>query len=109
MPRCRRRNPLQMKRSRVGLADIVDWHNLAAAFHAAARGKRGRGDVEAFRANLDASLAALRTSVLQENWVPAPMRAFRIHDPKPRMIHAPAFRDRVLHHAIMAHVGPELD
>ena len=37
------------------------------------------------------------------------MRAFRIHDPKPRLIHAPCFRDRVLHHAIMAHVGPVLD
>lgn len=37
------------------------------------------------------------------------MRAFRIRDPKPRLIHAPAFRERVLHHAVMAHVGPVLD
>jgi hypothetical protein len=37
------------------------------------------------------------------------MRSFRIHDPKPRLIHAPCFRDRVLHHALMAHVGPVLD
>ena len=37
------------------------------------------------------------------------MRAFRIHDPKPRLIHAPAFRERVLHHALMAHAGPVLD
>ena len=37
------------------------------------------------------------------------MRQFRIHDPKPRLIHAPAFRDRLVHHAIMAHAGPVLD
>ena len=48
-----------MKRSAVGLAEIADLHNLAAAFHAAARGKRGRGDVEAFRGNLDRELSAL--------------------------------------------------
>jgi hypothetical protein len=39
----------------------------------------------------------------------SPMRRFRINDPKPRLIHAPVFRERVLHHAVMAHVGPVLD
>jgi hypothetical protein len=34
---------------------------------------------------------------------------FRIRDPKPRTIHAPCFRERVLHHAVMAQVGPVLD
>jgi retron-type reverse transcriptase len=98
-----------MKRSTVGLAEIADLHNLAAAFYAAAQGKRGRGDVEAFRLHLDRELAALRTGLLAGTLVPGPMRRFRIHDPKPRLIHAPGFRDRVLHHAIMAHVGPVLD
>jgi RNA-directed DNA polymerase len=98
-----------MQRSAIGLEDIVAWDNLAAAFHAAARGKRGRGDVEAFRANLEHELAALREGVLGGTLAPGPMRAFRIHDPKPRLIHAPCFRDRVLHHAIMARVGPVLD
>ena len=98
-----------MKRSHVGLREIADLHTLAAAFHAAARGKRGRGDVEAFRANLDRELARMQAELLDGTITPGPMRCFRIHDPKPRLIHAPAFRDRVLHHAIMAHVGPVLD
>lgn len=98
-----------MRRSPVRLSEVADLHNLAAAFHAAARGKRGRGDVEAFRRDLDASLAALRSAVMQGTWRPGPMRCFRIHDPKPRLIHAPAFPDRVLHHALMAQVGPVLD
>jgi RNA-directed DNA polymerase len=98
-----------MKRSAVGLAEIADLHNLAAAFHAAARGKRGRGDVEAFRADLDRQLAMMRAGLLAGTLAPGPMRRFRINDPKPRLIHAPGFRDRVLHHAIIAHVGPVLD
>ena len=57
-------HPPNMKRSAVGLTEIADWHNLASAFHAAARGKRGRGDVEAFRANLDSELALLRDELL---------------------------------------------
>ncbi|QTD48577.1 RNA-directed DNA polymerase [Sulfidibacter corallicola] len=34
---------------------------------------------------------------------------FVIHDPKRRVIHAPCFADRVLHHAMMNCVGPVLD
>ena len=98
-----------MKRSAAGLAEVADLHNLASAFHAAARGKRGRGDVEAFRANLDRELAVLRAGLLAETLKPGPMRRFRIHDPTPRLSQAPGFRDRVLHHAIMNHVGPVLD
>lgn len=98
-----------MRRSGVGLAEIADWHTLAAAFHAAARGKRCRKEVEAFRANLDRELAALRSDLLAGEVAAGPVRRFRIRDPKPRLIHAPCFRDRVLHHAVMAHVGPVLD
>lgn len=98
-----------MKRSRATLAEVADWANLARAFSAAARGKRGRGDVEAFRADLDRTLSRLRARMLAGGVPFAPMRAFRIRDPKPRLIHAPVFEDRVLHHALMAVIGPTLD
>lgn len=98
-----------MRRSPVGLREIADPHNLAAAFHAAAAGKRGRADVEAFRGRLERELERLRAELTDETYCPGPMRCFRIHDPKPRLIHAPCFRDRVAHHAIMAHAGPVLD
>jgi hypothetical protein len=98
-----------MQRSAVGIAEIADLHNLAAAFHRAARGKRGRGDVEEFRRNLDYELAALRTGLLDGSLSLGYMRRFAIRDPKPRTIHAPCFRERVLHHTVMAHVGPVLD
>ena len=98
-----------MNRSAIGLAEIADFHTLAAAFRAAARGKRGRHDVEMFRVNLEQELLGLRTDLLTGQYTPGPMRRFRIRDPKPRIIHAPCFRDRVLHHAIMANAGPVLD
>lgn len=98
-----------MRRSAVGLTEIADFHNLARAFHVAARGKRGRGEVEAFRANLDRELCALQAELLDGCVAVGRMRSFRIHDPKPRTIHAPCFRERVLHHAVMAHVGPVLE
>jgi len=98
-----------MKRSPVGLTEVADWHNLAAAFHRAAYGKRARPDVQRFAANLDGELARLRAEILDGRIALGHTRTFRIFDPKPRTIHAPCFRERVLHHAIMAHVGPVLD
>jgi hypothetical protein len=98
-----------MNRSPVSLADVADWHTLAAAFHQAGRGKAARPDVARFRQRLERELAALRHDILDGSIRLGEMRAFRIRDPKPRLIHAPAFRERVLHHAVMAHVGPVLD
>jgi retron-type reverse transcriptase len=101
--------PTKMKRSPVSLEDVADWHTLAAAFHLAASGKPDRRDVRVFAAKLDGELAALRRDILEEIVQPGPMTSFRIRDPKPRIIRAPCFRDRVLHHALMAHAGPVLD
>ncbi len=98
-----------MRRSRVGLVAIADWHNLAAAFQRAARGKGQRDEVRRFRADLNGELARLRESLLDGTVEVGRMRCFHIRDPKPRVIHAPCFRERVLHHALMAHIGPVLD
>jgi retron-type reverse transcriptase len=98
-----------MRRSGVGLEAVTDWHNLAQAFYLAAQGKRQQPDVCKFRQHLHIELASLQNDVLLGTYRPGPMSSFQIYDPKPRMIHAPVFRDRVLHHALMRHVGPVLD
>lgn len=98
-----------MKRSGLSPETVAGWENLQAAFHRTALGKSQREEVVAFRANLDAELASLRRDLLVGQYQPLPMRSFCIRDPKPRIIHAPAFRDRVLHHALMHYVGPWLD
>jgi retron-type reverse transcriptase len=98
-----------MRRSAVGIAEIAGWDNLARAFHRAALGRRGRGDVEAFRAGLEDELSRLQAELTSGSVAVGRMRRFTIRDPKLRTIHAPCFRERVLHHAIIAQVGPVLD
>ena len=53
----------------------------------------------------------MQRSILDETAPAAAQRwtTFKIHDPKPRRIVAPCFDDRVLHHALMAHLGPPLN
>lgn len=102
-----------MKRSRLTIEEISGWETLLEAFGRAAQGKSGRRDAEAFRANLEQNLMQLQNWLLcrdfSGNWPFRPLRSFAIRDPKSRTIHAPCFQERVLHHALMAHVGPVLD
>ena len=97
------------KRAKLNPDDIADWRNLVAAAFRAAQGKRAQPEVARFLADLDANLATLRKQILSGTISVGESTTFHILDPKPRVIHAPSFRERVLHHAIMAHVGPILD
>ncbi len=97
------------KRTAVSLQEVADLDNLASAFRRAAQGKRERPEVIAFAARLDAELASLRDRILDLSVPVGELRSFQIRDPKVRTIHAPCFRERVLHHAMMARLGPILD
>jgi RNA-directed DNA polymerase len=90
-------------------AGIADLDNLLTAYHRAGRGKLDRSAVAAFGADLHGNLAALRAELLAEDVVLHGYRFFLVHDPKPRRIAAPAFRDRVLHHAILQQLEPALE
>lgn len=98
-----------VRRSNVGLDEIATLDNLALAYWNAARGKRTRSEVRRYAGNLDGELEALRLGILNQNYPVGRYATFRIFDPKPRLIHAPCFRERVLHHALIAKVGPVLD
>jgi hypothetical protein len=78
-----------MKSSPVRLEQIAHPDNLREAFLRAARGKRHRRDVIAFRENLGADLAALREEILAGVASVGTFTAFTIHEPKERRIHAP--------------------
>lgn len=98
-----------MKRSVISLHDLCDWPDLSAAFYRAAKGKRHRTAVRQFEKKLFGELSRLQQQVLDGSYRPEPMASFWINDPKWRLIHAPSFRDRVLHHALIYQVGPVLD
>jgi RNA-directed DNA polymerase len=89
--------------------EIACLETLTRAFWQAARGTRLRDHVHRFAAQLDVNLARLHEDILSGRAPEGRWTCFRIHDPKPRRILAPSFRDRVLHHALMMHMGPVLE
>ena len=85
---------------------ITDFENLRLAFKHAARGKRSHPDVAAFEYDLERNLCDLRAELLSHTYTPGAYYHFHIHDPKPRLISAAPFRDRVAHHALCQVIQP---
>lgn len=83
--------------------------NLFWAYYRARRGKRKTLSVKKFEADLGANLAALHAELHNGTYRTQPYRHFMVHEPKPRQISAPAFRDVVVQHAIYAVINPIFD
>jgi RNA-directed DNA polymerase len=88
---------------------LTSFASLHAAARRAQRGKRYRPAVLAFNANLEAELLQLQEELRSFTYRPGPYRQFRIRDPKPRLISAAPYRDRVVHHALCAAIVPPLE
>ena len=80
--------------------ELTSFENLYLAARKARRGKRAKPAVEAFEFNLEGNLVVLREELLAHQYRPGPFREFSISDPKPRLISAAPYRDRVVHHAL---------
>lgn len=81
-------------------AELTAARNLFEAARLAASGKKSRPDVASFLANLEPELFRLQRQLVSGAYRPGPYRTFRILDPKPRLISAAPFPDRVVHHAL---------
>jgi retron-type reverse transcriptase len=79
---------------------LIAFPNLLAAACQAARGKRYRPDVARFHLDLENELWTLHRELAGHTYRPGPYRSFTIHEPKPRLISAAPYRDRVVHHAL---------
>jgi retron-type reverse transcriptase len=86
--------------------ELTSLLNLFEAARRAAGGKKSRPDVAAFLANLEPELYRLQRELGDGSYQPGPYHTFRIVDPKPRLISAAPFRDRVVHHALTNIVEP---
>ncbi|MDD3482751.1 reverse transcriptase/maturase family protein [Azovibrio restrictus] len=98
-----------MQRDAIALEDIAARDNLLLAVWKAARGKRQRPAVVRFLADLDGRLAGLAEDILSGSAPCGRVRRFAIRDPKPRLITAACFTDRVLHHAILNLAEPRFE
>ena len=85
---------------------VLEWDNLLAGAKEASRGKRFRREVLDFNADLELNLLDLQERLASGLWRPGPYRMLEVLEPKRRLVHAPCFPDRVVHHALVQIVKP---
>lgn len=90
-----------MKRANFLLSQIIEMQNLQLAFWKACRRKHFNDDVLVFSENLTENLELLQSQILSSKPYVGNYFYFSIRDPKPRIICAASFPERVLHHALM--------
>jgi len=95
-----------MKRSGGLWPQVVSFENLHRAAYQVLRGKRGQIQAGEFFSNLEGELFQLQRELVGHYYEPGPYRTFWIQDPKPRLISAAPFRDRVVHHALVNVIEP---
>lgn len=89
--------------------DIVSFENLLFAAQKAQKAKRFRDNVLEFNYDLEGNLFELQVELKNQTYEPGKYRTFRIYDPKPRLISAAPYRDRIVHHALCNLIIPPLE
>ena len=85
---------------------IWAYQNLHTAWRNAARRKRESAGVASFEYALTDNLLQLEDELQTQTYRPGAYTSFRITSPKPRVISAAPFRDRVVHHALVQQIEP---
>jgi retron-type reverse transcriptase len=81
---------------------LISFEHLLAAAKKAMRGKRDKANVIRFAYHFETELLRLQEQLQSQTWTPGEFHQFQILRPKPRIISAAPFRDRVVHHALCA-------
>lgn len=79
----------------------VSLDELRLLAQRAARGKRSSSGVAGLLVDLDAQLIQLRRELTEGSYRPGTGRVIHIRDPKPRIITALPFRDRIVQHLLI--------
>ncbi|MBF2045946.1 MAG: RNA-directed DNA polymerase [Elainella sp. C42_A2020_010] len=87
-------------------SQVTDFENLLKAARQAQRGKRFRSNVLDFNYHLEQNLAQLQHELQSQTYQPGAYHSFRVFEPKPRLISAAPYRDRVVHHALCNVIVP---
>jgi retron-type reverse transcriptase len=95
-----------MKRAGSLWPQIVDFENLLYANKRARKSKRFYPNILDFNDNLESELLQLQQELITDNYQPGNYRTFQIFEPKPRLISAAPYRDRVVHHALCQIINP---
>lgn len=80
--------------------------DLVQAWLDCRRNKRQSTSAQAFEANAEANLCALRAELLDGTYTPGRSTCFVVTRPKAREVWAADFRDRIVHHLLYNQVSP---
>ncbi len=94
------------KRNRNLFEQIVDWDNLLDAYKKTSDGKKQSFGYLDFKEFDLANLREIQQELIDGTYVRGPYREFIIREPKPRLISALDFRDRLVQHALCNIITP---
>ena len=89
-----------MKRHGNLFSEITTFENLLKAAKKAQKSKQFYPNVLKFNYHLETELLTLQEELISQTYQPGNYRSFKIFEPKPRLISAAPYRDRVVHHAL---------
>lgn len=98
-----------MKRAGNLFDKAISQESLYQGYLDARRGKRSARACFEFERRIGAHIANLHQALCDGSYKPLPYNTFKVFEPKPRLIYAPAFRDRVVQHAIYRVIQPVFD
>jgi len=86
-----------------------DYDTLLEAYERCKMGKSYRDYVLSYEIRLATHLMALQEKLENGTYTPKPMREFYIFEPKMRLIQAPYFEDRIVHHALLSAIQRHIE
>lgn len=95
-----------MKRYNNLWLNIIEFDNLLKASKKAQKNKRFYPNVLLFNNQLEVELLKLQDQLASKTYQPGDYRTFQIFEPKPRLISAAPYRDRVVHHTLCNVISP---
>ncbi|MEM9887845.1 MAG: RNA-directed DNA polymerase [Bacteroidota bacterium] len=98
-----------MKRHKNLYSKITTFQNLLLAAKKAQARKRSQPSVANFNFHLEKRLFQIQKELKEQSYQPQAYKEFYILEPKPRMISAAPYEDRVVHHALCNIVAPILE
>lgn len=98
-----------MKRARNLWLKIINFENLYLASRKAQKGKRFRENILEFNDQIETNLLQLQHELQTKTYQPGEYHTFKIYDPKPRLISAAPYRDRIVHHALCNIIIPLIE
>lgn len=87
-------------------ATICNFDNIYKAYKDTCKNKRYTHEKLEFENNLEGNLIEIQNLLIYKQWQSDGWREFWVYDPKKRLISAPSFKDRVVHHSLVRVVEP---